>query len=226
VYRKVLESQVQIRQETGPLAEAAELTRRDRQTARALGERQETVRAELGDLLARTTELAEAKVFEHAHKRLDSLATRARTSLDEAQPRTALASQDSIIRGVKDLLDALEDPEAEDRKFSDGAEQQEGGGGGGGGSGGAIPPQKELRLLRSIQTALAERTAELAERGEEARREDIEEVAADQRDLMGVGQELLDRLQQKQGQPSRIEGEGGDVPLVPEPAPPEKAGEP
>ncbi|HBS28859.1 MAG TPA: hypothetical protein DEB06_05290 [Phycisphaerales bacterium] len=220
-YRAILEEQVIVRTETAPLAEVAELSRRDKVLARGLSERQAEIGARLKRLVANTREMQEAKVFEFAHRRLDALSLTAEESLGGAEPRPALRAQQGVERAIKDLIDALTDPRPDPSKFKEQPQQGGGGGGGGGGQPPLIPPVKELRLMRLLQSDIVERTKEAAE-GADA--DALLRVGEDQRSLMEVGKEFLDRMEREQqgGAVSTPE----DAPEGDEPAPESQDDEP
>ncbi len=227
-YLKALEEQVGLRHETEPLARAVELTRRDRALARGLAQRQEALRLELAALPSKTTELSQAGVFRFAHERLDSMARRSSESLEQGEPKDALAAEQGVIAGIMALIEALKDPRPDDSRFSE-APQSEQGGGGGGGSGPRplIPPVKELKLLRQMQIDLAGRTVELNNAEKAPPRADLQELARLQRELMRVGNELLDRaMNQAGGQPMGPEAEPGADPEEPPPPPEEPEEDP
>ncbi|MBL8745620.1 MAG: hypothetical protein JNK58_04595 [Phycisphaerae bacterium] len=206
-----------VRDETLPLAGVAEPTRRDRQTARGLAERQETIGADLKQMLTQTKELQEAKVFDFAHVRMDTLSRSSAGALMEARIGESLSSQAALITTLKNVIEALNDPKPDEKKFAEGA----GGGQGGGGQPGQdalLPPVKELMLLRQMQTDLAQRTIETS-RLDSPPEQAIRELGAAQRELMNVGQEFVERIKQ-QGSPSRP-GAGGVRPPTPDPVEPE-----
>lgn len=219
-YLHALEEQVGLRNETEPLARALELTRRDRALARGLAQRQEAIRVDLAALPAKARELNEAGVFKFAHERLDVLARKAGKSLEDGLPGPALAAEEGVIAGIKALIEALRDPRPDDSKFSEGAQAQEGGGGGGSGQQPLIPPVKELRLLRQMQIDLAGRAVELNRAKESPARAELQELARLQRDLMRVGNDLLDRAMDQGGQRPETPDPGLDP--GPPPAPPEE----
>lgn len=225
-YRDLLERQVSIRSETEPLAAAAELSRRDRQLARALAERQDAVGADLRQMLTRTRELQDAKVFDYAHVRMDALSRTSSISLADARASDARAAQNSLITLLRNVIESLNDPKPDEQKFSEGAA---GGGGGGGGGGEAplIPPLKELILLRQMQTDLADQTIELSRIEGGAPPAAIADLANSQRELMNVGREFVDRMKKSDSQapgltpagvePAKPENPEPEAPKEPEP---------
>jgi hypothetical protein len=210
-YREILERQAAVREETSPLALIRELSRRDRQLARALAERQDVIGADLKELLTQTSELQEAKVFDYAHVRMDALSRRSKESLEGASAAAALAAQDSLIKTLKDVLESLNDPKPDEQKFSEGANP---GGGGGGASGERmIPPVKELMLLRRLQTDLADRTIDASRIPDGPPRTILDDLSQSQRELMNVGKEFVDRMKQREP--------AGEAPPPPSPVEPE-----
>lgn len=214
-YRDLLERQASIRAETEPLAVAREPTRRERQIAAALSERQGAVALDLKHLLTQTRELQDARVFDYAHVRMDAQARRAADALADARARDALPPEDALLALLRHVLESLNDPKPDETRFAEGA-----GGGGGGGQGSGeqplIPPLKELILLRRLQTDLAQRTIELS-RAEAAAPSDLAELAEAQRQLAGVGQEFVERIKQRQAPaPPRVD------PNLPQPPDPQE----
>ncbi len=230
-YREILEKQAVLNAETQTLS-AKELDRRERLKVRGLGERQAEIQDELAKLREQTTEIAEAKLFDFAHDRLDrvtaSAAKRLRAGKADA---TALRDQASTTSVLRSLVEALsQDPKEDEFRDSPGSEQ--GGGGEGGGQQGGqqpsmLPPIAELKLLRSMQQEAAERTRLAGDAGEDAT-EEISSVGEFQRRLATEGAEIIKKLMQ--GQDGGEEGEpevdprdplppgGGPVP-APEPKP-------
>lgn len=218
-YRELLEQQVAIRAETEPLAALPELSRRDRVLARGLAERQDIIRDRLAAMLRETAELADAIVFEFAHRRLDERAGRASSALRDARLVDALSAERLTEAALRSIIESLNDPPPEEQKFS----EAEGGGGGGGGGGGSqqalIPPAKELILLKGMQIGLSERTFELHQLGATAPRAEVEALGREQRELMNVGVRFMEKLEKQQQQGA------GATPVAPVPEPPQGEGE-
>lgn len=218
-YREALELQTALRTETAPYAEVAELSRRDRVMVRRLSERQTAIRDLLTQLVKDTAELAEAKVFTFAHQRLDAVTSRAAAALDNADARAALPEEDSSINALKALIEALGDAKR-DRKFSNQEQQEQSGGGGGGGGQKEplIPPARELKLLRSLQADIYEQTVAIENTPGSTPRDRLSEIANLQRDVAGLADDLLKRMQSG-GQPEKTfpgldepAGDGGPPP--------------
>jgi hypothetical protein len=196
-YRRILETQLSIRDQTEEFRAIAELDRRDRVRLRRLAEPQESVRTALDAMVKELPELLEARVFQHAHVRLDDSTAKAAASLEQADASRAAARQDATIGLLQGLVRALDESTPDEQKFDDG---QGGGGGGGGGGGSGQPPPlvsalQELSLLRSIQTVVANETA-LADADEspESRLANLRDLAGQQRELADVAGELLSKL--------------------------------
>lgn len=200
-YREALELQVGVRSETEPLAQLEEIGRRERVLVRRLVEPQGAIRAMMDEVLTKTAELADARVFVYAHERATAAMQRAGGSLEAAEPKAALAAQDRAISTLRSIIESLRD-EPGDQEFADQEQQGGGGGGGAGQQQPLIPPLKELRLLRSLQVEAMELTRLAGEGGAAA---DLGEAAALQRELSQIGNDLLGRMQNAAG--------GGGVPV-------------
>jgi hypothetical protein len=198
-YRDALEEQVAIQGQTEPLIGRA-VDRRERMQVRALGERQEALRASLDELRKETGEIDEAGVFSYAHERLDAATGIAGKKLRAGQADRAVSrNQESAIRILHSLMQALDDAAQEDDEFRD--EQQDESGGGGGGQSGEqplIPPFAELKLLRGMQQEAMEVTRAIDEARESAAPEELAAIAEFQRSLHQRADELVQKLQPQQ----------------------------
>ena len=95
-------------------------------------------------------ELTQAAVFSFAHQRLDAATAAAAEALRAATiNRTLLRRQDSAVRLLRSLVEALKDLEQDSDEFREG-DSSAGGGSGQGGEQPLIPPIKELLLLRAL----------------------------------------------------------------------------
>lgn len=203
LYREALEEQVAIRGQTEPYV-TRPIDRRDRMTLRGLGERQETLRQRLAEARRATQDIDEAAVFAFAHDRLDLATLNAGKRLRAGQAdRAVQRNQDSAVRILASMLEALRDLERGDefREESGG----DGGGGGGGGSGQPqplLPPIAELRLLRGMQQEAAELTRALDDATDPAAREELPMLADLQQALAERGVELVEKMQQDRPTPS------------------------
>ncbi len=199
-YRALLERQTAVQKGIRPLADAAELDRRDRATARELAADQTSIRRDLADVLASSEELEEAKVIEYTHQALDEATARAANALAEARPAPALSDATRAVAYLQGLLEALREDEQGDQQFAEGAGGGGGGGGGGSGASALVPPVAELKLLRSLQAQVMIDTRLVGDGVGGAA--DIERLGKAQRDLVELGQNLMQRLQQQGGGPA------------------------
>jgi hypothetical protein len=207
-YREALELEAALKADTAPLL-GKELDRRDHATARSLGERQDAIRQAMSEIRSRTSEMDDAKIFDYAHTRLDQTAAQASAPLKEGEAPTRVGrDQNSIIRILQGLLDAVNDQDKKDKdKFRD--EDQGGGGGGGGGQQPLLPPIAELKLLRFLQQEAADRTRAAADGG--ADNAELDGLSHLQRDLADQGKALLEKLNPGDKEPKQ------DAPNNPEP---------
>ncbi len=218
VYREVLELQVGVQGDTEPFV-GKPVERRDRSRVRSLGERQEAIRVQLDDLKKKTEGLADARVFDLAHQRLDDAMGSAGKKLRAAQPDKSVArNQDAAVRVLKSLVEALSDKSLNDDEFREeqGGQDENGGGGGqGGGQQPLIPPIAELKLLRGMQQEAAEVTRALDDAKDS---DDLPRLGNYQKSLAERGKELIELLEQRQGGG----GGGGDATKPSEPKKPER----
>lgn len=205
-YRELLEQQVAIVTDTQPMVDV-ELDRRARAQVRALGQRQGGVGESLTALRDATEELAEATVFDLAHRRIESASRAAEEKLlGGTADGDVVRRQASIVRLLQSLLAAL----AEENQ-PPGASEQQAGGGGGGGSGGEtpiVPEIAELKLLRAMQAEAMEWTRNLDEAGRRPLPTELSELADLQSELAGRASELVEKL--TQGQQGPDGGQSGD----------------
>lgn len=200
-YREALERQVALRERTGAFVALEDLSRRDRIRVRQQADEQEEIRAALQEIEKGTAEFAQARVYAHAHARLESYASGAVASLGEGDPGRAMARQDGVIHTLTSIIESLRDPKPDPSEFSEAQSDA------GGGSGGAQQQQDqlvsmlgELTLLRSIQEFVADETASLDEVAIDEGA--LESLAGEQRDLAKVAEDLV----------SRLRGGGGTMP--------------
>jgi len=201
-YRDALEEQVVLRTDAGMFHVEHKLSRRERAQLRGLGERQQTLRARLGELHEETEELKEAKVFDFAHKRLDKLTGRAGDAMRAGEVRAdVLRAQDSSIRILQGLADALKDDD-QDQDFRE-EQQQQGGGSGGSPPDELLPQIGELKLLRAMQDEAAILTRILDNL--DSTDLEIEEVGVLQRNLADHARELIQKMSgQAPGSPADL----------------------
>lgn len=215
-YQEALELQAAIIGETAPLLER-ELSRKDRADARALGDRQDDLRASMTRLREQTSELSESGLFDFAHTRLDHAAARAASVLREGRATAGVGrDQQTVARLLRSLLEALRQDQPQKDQFRDAEEGGGGEGGGGGQSGnGLIPPIAELKLLRMMQEEAIVRTRDLGERPDAGQ---IDEIANLQRELSRRGDELMQRMTPNAPRPGAEDPEAAE-PELEEPTP-------
>lgn len=211
-YRDQLEQEVVLQGEVQQLT-GRELSRRDRATARGLGQRQQTIHDALDDLLKSTEGLSDAAVFDFAHRRLSRLTDTASRQLGLGQvDEQATQSIDQTVTLLRSLVEALAQSQGQN-DFDAGAagNQSEGGDSGGGNSGqqqqNLLPPIAELKLLRSIQSLVAEQTRQAADAGA-ATPQELSELAEFQTDLAEQARSLIERMQQQNQRPQPMPGGG------------------
>ncbi len=210
-YREQLEQEVVLREEAGALA-GERLSRRERAKARGIGQRQESVRVALADLLKSTQELRDAAVFAFVHRRLEKVTGRASERLGRGEvDGVTLRDQEAAIELLRSLVEVLGDSKGSEKDFDEGA-----GGGGGGGDGGGeeeplLPPIAELKLLRAMQAEVVARARELDEAGQ-AEPTAVRELGDLQREIEAEAQGLIDRMkQQGEGEPEVVPEPDGEV---------------
>ncbi len=202
-YQEALEAQVALRGEAEPMI-GRELSRRDRATVRRIGDQQEDLRRTMDELRSTTQDVAEARLFDYAHTRLDRLMAGAADPLRRGEaPATVSLDQEAAALVLASLIEALNQAQQQDDEFRDAAAG--GGGGGGGGGQGAeqplIPPIAELKLLRMLQQEAADRTRRVDDGGAAQADAELGRVATLQRELAEIARELLERMSQQPGGP-------------------------
>lgn len=208
-YQAALVEQISLRDSAQGLV-GAEANRRNKATARGLGTDQTKLRETLGAIKADTKEVADAKVFEYAHKRLEDLTQAAAEPLLAGEATVeGVRRQTSAARVLQMLVDALDRGKKDDKDFRE-RENNSGGGGGGSGKQPLVPPAAEIKVLRAMQQEAADLTREVADTGKPDPA-GAGEVARLQRDLAEQASSLLERL-------SKRERPTPDEPSAPEPS--------
>jgi hypothetical protein len=106
-YRELLEQQAAIADDTLPWV-GAEVDRRARAQVRALGQRQQGFTESLAELRRATAELADAAVFDLAHRRLDRASESAAAVLLDGRANTETARQQAtIVRLLRSLVESM-----------------------------------------------------------------------------------------------------------------------
>ncbi|MBI1304419.1 MAG: hypothetical protein GC172_11635 [Phycisphaera sp.] len=220
-YRVILERQVAVRSLVERVVpdEPRDLTRRETVESRRLSTVQEQIRSDVAGILEAEQELRDAEVLVEMHDVIDMALSDARDRLVAGQPQEALPPTLEAIDAISAIVGALDDGAAgadEDRFGEQEAGEGQSDGGSSGAPSGAVPPAAEVRLLMSMQEALARRTRTLDEQSEgldeAARAGVVAELAARQRRILDLGLRLADKIRgQGQAQP-RVDpaGDGAD----------------
>jgi hypothetical protein len=213
-YRGFAERQIALRDETRPLTEVAELSRRELVEARRLGSQEEALRLDIAELRDRTRDIMDSPIFSHTHKLMDSWALSAAQSLGEGKADVnVLDAQQLVADSLGRLIGALEEANAPPPEFAD--ESQEGGEQGAqGGQGQAqqalLPPVAHIKLLRGLQEQIYEQTRQIDARSdlsEAQERTRLRELGEMQRELMNLGEQMLQQLEQGMGPAPLHEGD-------------------
>lgn len=195
-YRELLEQQAALADDTRPWVDA-EIDRRARAEVRALGQRQQAVSDSLTEIRRSTAELADAAVFDLAHRRLDHASQAAAEDLLHGQPTAGTTRQQAIVvRVLRSLIEAMAEQKQDD-KYGDG--QSGAGSGGGAGDQPLIPDLAELKLLRAMQAEAMEWTRNLDEAPQRPDGAEVEELADLQKELAQRAEALIQKLTQPPG---------------------------
>jgi hypothetical protein len=234
-YREFARKQVEINEATRGVGEGEALDRRQLVEARGLANQQEQVRAGLEDLRAATEELTRAPVFSLAHRQIDRWSKSITASLREGQVNAEVTERQQLVAdSLGRLIEALETSFAPPPEFADasGRPSDQGGGGDGAppGTPALIPRGAELRLLRGLQEQVYDQTraADAHTSASEAQqRERLREIAAQQRDLLDLGRQMLESVQQPGREPTDPQeplapDDGSGEPAPPPPIPPDE----
>ncbi|MCP3903889.1 MAG: hypothetical protein GY715_09660 [Planctomycetes bacterium] len=197
-YRALAEKQIAVRAETLELAGAEELSRRQLVDARRIGNAQETIRTGLADLETTTREIMESDVFAFVHRLIDGWSRDVSTSLWEGRVNIDVTDRQAMIAdSIARQIEALEESMAPPDPF-----EQEGDAGGGGGSGSGppplIPPPAEIKRLHGLQEQVYNETRAVDSRQDldrGTRRQRVRELGEMQRELIRLGEKMLERLQ-------------------------------
>lgn len=163
LYKNLCDRQEGLLTATGTLVNKAG-DRRVLVESRRLGVDQESIRLEISAISEGSPDVQKSPTFTEATALALDAAMRASTDLRSGPPTHATVEMErevmEILRGLVNALgEAAKKP---DDPFADPSEDASGGGGGGGGSGQEekplIPPLAELKVIRSLQQRIYERT--------------------------------------------------------------------
>lgn len=172
---------------------------------KTLDEEQAAIRTAADEL---KTKAGEAMVYQSLHRRIDQAANRAENRLSGRRvDALVLDDQRSVVRMLKAMGDALDDS-AEQDKFEDDQEQQEQPEGenqpGQGEEQPLVPDLAQIKLLREVMIVLRNQTESLAEAGdalpEPDRRQRLNDLAEQQRELKTLGEQLIEKLKEQMQQ--------------------------
>ncbi|MCZ6834547.1 MAG: hypothetical protein O7G85_02120, partial [Planctomycetota bacterium] len=198
-YRGFAEQEVALRMETLGLSGNDQLDRRQLVEARRQGSVQERIRSGLDELRSRSSELMEAKMFSLVHQLIDDWASVVSDRLIEGEVGVDVTDRQlQIADSLGRLIAALEETMLPPEEFA--KDQQQGDAGGGGGQQQKkqlIPPVAELKLLQGMQEHLYNQTRNIDGRGDlepAQRRARLRDLGQQQRDLMEIGQDLIESM--------------------------------
>lgn len=199
-YRETIERQVMLRAAALALAAEAgeQLNRRQLVEARRLGTQQEDLRIGLEDLQREVQEIDDSPLFAHVHRRIGQWSISASDGLAAGSVGIDITDRQQLItQSLGRLIEALEEAMRPPDEFA--SEEGEGGGEGGGGEQPLIPPVTELRLLMGLQEEVYDQTRLIDGRNDlndAQRRDRLRDLGQLQRELMEMGQQMLERMQQ------------------------------
>lgn len=148
----------------------------------------------------------DAMVYQSLHRRIDQAANRAGNRLSGNQiDALVLADQRTVVQMLRAMGDALDDTADEDKFEKDEQEQDQPDGGEGQPGQGEEPPLvpdlAQIKLLREVMIVLRNQTESLAEAGDDLpqadRQQRLNDLAEQQRELKGLGEQLIEKLQQQ-----------------------------
>ncbi len=215
-YRGFAERQIALRDQAQPLVAAEELSRRELVEVRRLGSQQEALRLEIAEVRDTTNEVRESPIFSHTHRLIDEWALAAAQTLSEGiADVTVLDHQQLVADSLGRLIDAMEEAMAPPPQFAGESEQGAGEGQGDGASQQALlPPVAHLKLLRGLQEQIYEQTRATDARQDLSAaqsRTRLRELGRMQRDLMQLGEQMVEELRQNSGPPTAGDGDPGDA---------------
>ena len=211
-YRRLGRQQAELRGKTRPYVGLERLSRLQRADLVRLGMDEADIRNEADDLSGR---IEQTIVFVHLHARIDSAATRVADRLRTALAETADLDDEQMIADMLNAMAEALDRDEQDEPFA-GQNQVGGGGGGGGGASPLIPPVAELKLVRGVQQSIHQRTRQLDQERIEARpeadqRRQVQRLAIEQRELVGIGQKLIEKLRAERRPAGPPQPQGPDL---------------
>lgn len=170
---------------------------------KSFDEEQSTIRTSAEELKEKA---GEAMVYQSLHRRIDQAANRAENRLSGRRiDALVLGDQKTVVQMLRAMGDALDDSADQDKFEKDEQEQeQEEGEQGPPGEGEEpplVPDLAQIKLLREVMIVLRNQTESIAEAGEELpqadRQQRLNDLAEQQRELKGLGEQLIEKLKQQ-----------------------------
>lgn len=204
-YRGLLERQVAVRAAVERIVpqDGKSLGRRELIESRRLGTLQEELRQAIDGVRSGEADVEGSDALVEMHSAIDDALVVAKSRLSDGRPAEAIPVEDEAVDGLAAIVAALDESGADDDKdpFEEqsGDDQgQQGSGGGGGDPAGTVPAAAEIKLLKSMQEALARQTrafdATAAAMDPVARAQRLAELAARQLRIMEVGVKIADKI--------------------------------
>ncbi len=194
-YERLAKEEEALRQRTAEFVALENLNRRQRAQLNELAAEQARIREEVNAIREK---VSETLLFEHLHARIDDRSGAVADAIRDAKLSDRIViDQDYITNALLTMAKALEEAQDED-DFAGQQGDQGGGGGGGGGTPPLVPPVAELKALRGMQEHVYERTRRVAGDGDKpVSNETLMELATEQRELPGLAERLIQKLQQQ-----------------------------
>jgi uncharacterized membrane protein YccC len=204
-YRDLLERQVAVRSAVERIVPdaGASLGRRELIESRRLGTLQEELRQSIDGVRRGEADVEGSDALVEMHDAIDQALVDAKSRLSDGRPSDAMPRVDDAVEGLGAIVAALDDggagEEDEDpfgEQGGEGQDQQQGSGGGD--PAGIVPAAAEIKLLKSMQEALARQTRALdaasASMDPVALAQRLAELAARQMRIMEVGAKIADKI--------------------------------
>jgi hypothetical protein len=201
-YRGLLERQVGVKTSVEKLvrADGGQLGRREAIESRRLGITQAELRQSIAEIPNQESAVRDSDALAELHDLIDAALKEAASALGEAKPTNAIGPASDAIEALSFIVESLDESGEQEDSDEFGEQQQsaEGGEGGEGPQAGPVPPIAEIKILRSMQRALAERTKAVAEqatsRSETELRQAVAELAARQQRIIELATKIAEKL--------------------------------
>ncbi|MBB6429628.1 hypothetical protein [Algisphaera agarilytica] len=195
-YLELAQQQKELNSETAELLKEVPLSRKTRAALRGLAKSQNEIgdaAAELGNKVAKTV------VFQKTHEMIDTASGEAAGKLSRGQGDSRVLRQQRQTALLLETMAEALDQSGGPQEFAEGGSSS---GGGGGGPQPLIPPAAELKLLRGVQQSVYDETRALADtvrtQPTDEQAELLTDLSGQQRELSGLGQRLIQQMQQQQ----------------------------